>query len=77
MLVKKYMAIISNEDAVVKKSDIGFLWFWCRRSTAKINEAGFGFFPTVTKLSLMRRGKIAAAGKITDVGKHFSIECDG
>ena len=58
-------------------SDIGFLWFQCRRSTAKINEAGFGFFSTVTKLSLMRRGKITAGGKITDVGKHFPIEFDG
>ena len=71
------MAMISNEDAVVNKSDIGFLWFQCWRSTAKINEAGFGFFSTVTKLSLMRRGKITAGGKITDVGKHFPIEFDG
>ena len=65
--------------ADVDKADIvaaGFLWFQCRRSTAKINEAEFGLFSTVTKLLLMR-GKITPAGKITDVGKYFPIEYDG
>ena len=54
-------------------SDIGFLWFQCRRSTAKINEAGFGFFSTVTKLSLMRRGKIRSVEKSPMLGNIFRL----